>query len=143
MAKISYFVNDISWRRRVSKQDLDSRKNRQTGKVMFEIRLFNGHTKRIFLIKPAYDVFFVLSAFHLNNLCIFILYPYFLYMVIYVIFDIQYTICPGSSDPFYIVGYYIKWVTISWTHSIIHIRADIHHRHLNWIISTIIYSFAL
>ena len=28
------------------------------------------------------------------------------------------TICPGSSDPFYIVSYYIKWVTSSWTHSI-------------------------
>ena len=23
--------------------------------------------------------------------------------------------CPGSSDPFYIVIYYIKWVTTSWT----------------------------
>ena len=23
--------------------------------------------------------------------------------------------CPRSSDPFYIVTYYIKWVTISWT----------------------------
>ena len=28
------------------------------------------------------------------------------------------TICPRSSDPFYIVSYYIKWVTASWTHSI-------------------------
>ena len=28
-----------------------------------------------------------------------------------------YTICPGSSDPFYIVSYYIRWVTTSWTHS--------------------------
>ena len=28
-----------------------------------------------------------------------------------------YTICPGSSYPFYIVSYYIKWVTPSWTHS--------------------------
>ena len=27
------------------------------------------------------------------------------------------TICPGSSDPFIIVSYYIKWVTTSWTHS--------------------------
>ena len=25
--------------------------------------------------------------------------------------------CPGSSDPFYIVTYYIKLVTTSWTHS--------------------------
>ena len=29
-----------------------------------------------------------------------------------------YTICPRSSDPFYIVAYYIKWVTTSWTYGI-------------------------
>ena len=29
------------------------------------------------------------------------------------------TVCPGSSDPFYIITYYIKWVTISWTHNTI------------------------
>ena len=29
-----------------------------------------------------------------------------------------YTVCPRSSDPLYIVSYYIKWVTTSWTHSI-------------------------
>ena len=28
------------------------------------------------------------------------------------------TICPGRRDPFYIVSYYIKLVTTSWTHSI-------------------------
>ena len=27
------------------------------------------------------------------------------------------TVCPRSSDPIYIVSYYIKWVTTSWTHS--------------------------
>ena len=27
------------------------------------------------------------------------------------------TVCPISSDPFYIVCYYIQWVTTSWTHS--------------------------
>ena len=26
--------------------------------------------------------------------------------------------CPGSSDPFYVATYYIKWVTTSWTYSI-------------------------
>ena len=26
------------------------------------------------------------------------------------------TVCPRSSDPFYIVSYYIKCVTTSWTH---------------------------
>ena len=29
------------------------------------------------------------------------------------------TVCQRSSDPFYIVSYYIKWVTTSWTHSMI------------------------
>ena len=28
------------------------------------------------------------------------------------------TVCPVSSDPFYVVTYYIKWVTTYWTHSI-------------------------
>ena len=28
------------------------------------------------------------------------------------------TMCPRSSDPFYIVSSYIKWVTTSWTHGI-------------------------
>ena len=27
------------------------------------------------------------------------------------------TVCPRSSEPCYIVSYYIKWVTNSWTHS--------------------------
>ena len=27
------------------------------------------------------------------------------------------TVCPRSGYPFYIVSYYIKWVTPSWTHS--------------------------
>ena len=27
------------------------------------------------------------------------------------------TVCPGSSDPFYVISYYIKWVTTSWTYS--------------------------
>ena len=28
------------------------------------------------------------------------------------------TVCPRSSDPFYIIPYYIKWVTTSWTDGI-------------------------
>ena len=35
------------------------------------------------------------------------------------------TICPGSSDPFYIVNYCIKWVTTSWTHSSIMMKHPI------------------
>ena len=30
----------------------------------------------------------------------------------------QTTVCPGSSDPIYIVTYCIKWVTTSWTYCI-------------------------
>ena len=30
----------------------------------------------------------------------------------------MHTLCPRSSNPFYIATYYIKWVTTSWTHSI-------------------------
>ena len=30
----------------------------------------------------------------------------------------EHTVCPISSYPFHIVRYYIKWVTISLTHSI-------------------------
>ena len=29
----------------------------------------------------------------------------------------RHTVCPRSSDPFYIVIYYMKWVTTSWTYS--------------------------
>ena len=32
------------------------------------------------------------------------------------------TVCSGSSDQFYIVTYYIKWVTTSWTYSMRAIR---------------------
>ena len=29
----------------------------------------------------------------------------------------DHTVCPRSSGPFYVVTYYIKWVTTSWTYS--------------------------
>ena len=43
--------------------------------------------------------------------------------MVLIVIDIEYksahcTVCPGSSDPFYVVTYYIKWVTTSWTYSI-------------------------
>ena len=28
------------------------------------------------------------------------------------------TVCPKNIDLFYVVTYYLKWVTTSWTHSI-------------------------
>ena len=33
--------------------------------------------------------------------------------------------CPRSSDPFYIVSDYIKWVTTSWTHSKVQISKSV------------------
>ena len=33
--------------------------------------------------------------------------------------EVQGTICPISNDPFYLVTYYIKWVTTSWTEGIV------------------------
>ena len=35
-----------------------------------------------------------------------------------------FTMCPGSSDPFYIVTYYIIWVITSWTYSMITANMD-------------------
>ena len=34
------------------------------------------------------------------------------------VFFKNHTVCPGSSDPIYIVTFFIKWVTTSWTDSI-------------------------
>ena len=34
------------------------------------------------------------------------------------------TVCPRSSYPFYIVTYYINWVTTSWTYSTFSIRIE-------------------
>ena len=31
--------------------------------------------------------------------------------------NLSLTVCPMSVDPLYVVTYYIKWVTISWTYS--------------------------
>ena len=32
------------------------------------------------------------------------------------------TVCPGSSGPFYIVTYCIKWVTTSWSYSMYNVN---------------------
>ena len=44
-----------------------------------------------------------------------------------MIFKID-TICPGSSDSFFIVTNYIKWVNTSWTHSTIIEIDTIHNK---------------
>ena len=42
-----------------------------------------------------------------------------LYIQIYYHFyHNHHTVCPKSSDSFYVVNYYIKWVTTSWTYSV-------------------------
>ena len=33
------------------------------------------------------------------------------------------TVCPRTSCPFYVVTYYIKWVTTSWTHSMLRMKS--------------------
>ena len=35
---------------------------------------------------------------------------------LFILNYVLHTVCPGSSDPFYIVSYYIKWVTTSLAH---------------------------
>ena len=39
-------------------------------------------------------------------------------ITVYSLNRISDTVCPRSSDPFYIVTYYVKRVTASWTYSI-------------------------
>ena len=45
----------------------------------------------------------------------------FIEYICYGFFENNYgfIVCPRSSDPFYVVTYYIRWVTTSWTYSII------------------------
>ena len=36
----------------------------------------------------------------------------------------HYTVCPRSSDPFYVITYYIKLITTSWTYSTVSIKVE-------------------
>ena len=36
----------------------------------------------------------------------------------------MHTVCPRSRDSFYLVNYYIKWVTTSWTHRTIYAQRN-------------------
>ena len=51
--------------------------------------------------------------------------------------NIQYTVCPRSSDPFYVVTHYIKWVTTSWTYSKKNPQKTKKCKHLNSLVYTI------
>ena len=42
------------------------------------------------------------------------------------------TVCPRSSDPFYIVSYYIKWVTTSWSYSMFNYQKGYWYNLLLW-----------
>ena len=42
------------------------------------------------------------------------------------------TVCPGSSDPFYIVSDYIKWVTTSWTHSKVQVSKSVKKKKMTY-----------
>ena len=46
--------------------------------------------------------------------------------IFFFLTNVVYTVFPGSSDPFYIVSYYIKWVTTSWTYSKINYKTEIY-----------------
>ena len=60
-----------------------------------------------------------LQQLNLSYLLVISLFKIFLHYLIKSILRIRKdTMCPRSSDPFYIVSYKIKWVTTSWTHSI-------------------------
>ena len=39
------------------------------------------------------------------------------HLALFLNFIMDITMCPKSSNPFYIVSYYIKWVTTAWSHS--------------------------
>ena len=53
--------------------------------------------------------------------------------------DLKTTRCPRSCDPFYIVSYYIKWVTTSWTYSMLYICG----KYSLYSISSPLYSFPM
>ena len=48
----------------------------------------------------------------LVRICIYLKVGYFLWCFYMVYMCGTGTICPGSSDPFYIVSYYINWVIL-------------------------------
>ena len=55
----------------------------------------------------------------------------------------KYTVCPRSSDPFYVVSYYIKQVITSWTYSIFVFSLSLFFLFLNKIIFSLLLFFFL
>ena len=61
-------------------------------------------------------IFFVSIKIKLsfNELCMYIyVYIQLARLYVYICNIYIYTLCPRSSDPFYIITFYIKWITIS------------------------------
>ena len=48
------------------------------------------------------------------------------------------TVCPESSDPFYIVTYYIKWVTTSWTYCTLSRKANFNLGNMSTIFGSVL-----
>ena len=57
-------------------------------------------------------------CFSLFHICLLLRFYGQFFLVLMIFRDRgAYTVCPRISDPFYVVLYYIKWVTTSWTYS--------------------------
>ena len=50
-------------------------------------------------------------SFILKGLFIDFIWTYTFLKVFFLMFSLHFTVCPKSNDPFYIVTYYINWVT--------------------------------
>ena len=60
---------------------------------------------------------FPLLTLKLSAFCVEVYYINIYIYILHIYISIVHTVCPRSSDPFYIVSCYIKWGTTSWTHS--------------------------
>ena len=92
---------------------------------MFSIKSFFAKKNYLSLILDAITIFTIyLYA------CLIGYFPLWLSVRLHLTLSssvsLLHTVCPGSSDPFYIVTYYIKWVTTSWTDSIV-------SNYINWV----------
>ena len=55
---------------------------------------------------------------------------------------LNHTVCPMSTDPFFVVNYYIKWVTTSWTCNTVYVLFFYEHIRIfgkHWLILRVFY----
>ena len=72
-----------------------------------------------------FPIFFTIKIYKPKNVCHFIVYIYKFFFPFFQLILVSFplntlhrdTVCPRSSDSFYIVSYYLKWVTTSLTYS--------------------------